>query len=113
MTTVKTQKVNQTLRMAYTSGRKSIKDVSSSGSGCFDPAEQGGRVRHVAFGFIAKHGFAIYEHRQVSRLAGLDFWLDTKLLLGCLLQAHGCTADVQSKKATADFDVHESHYKGN
>lgn len=110
MTTVKTQKANQMLRTFYTSGRKSIKEASSSGSGCFDPAKQSGGLRHVAFGFIAKDGFTVNEHRQVARLTGLDFWLDTKFLLDCLLQAHGCTANVQSKKATADFDGHGFNY---
>src|SRR5215469_12623304 len=72
----------------------------------FDPAKQNRRLRHIAFSQLTENLLAIYQHGQITTLPGPDFWFDSKLFLRCLLQAHGCTAQVLSKETTDDFDVH-------
>jgi len=72
----------------------------------FDAAEQGGGLRHVAFGFVAEDGFAVHQHSHVASFTGTDFGLDAQLCLDCFLQAHGCTAQLQSKETAVDFDGH-------
>ena len=73
---------------------------------CFDPAKQNGRLRHIAFSHITKDLLAIDQNGEVATLPGPDFRFDSKLFLRCLLQAHGCMAQVQSKETTDDFDGH-------
>ena len=83
-----------------------------SGSGCLYPHQQRAGLWHLAFGFIAKHRFAIDEDGHVAILPGFECGFDSKLLFGGLLQAHGCTADVQSKETAADFDHHLEYASG-
>ena len=72
----------------------------------FNSLEQDLRFRHSTLGFIAKHRPAVYQDGQIAPLSRLDLRLDAEFRFCCLLQAHGCMAQVESKETTLDFDVH-------
>lgn len=76
------------------------------GSGSFNAAHQRFRGGHLAFGPIAKNTLAVDEDAEITAFSSLDLRFDSKFLFGGLLQAHGCTAQVESKEAAFDFDVH-------
>lgn len=72
----------------------------------FDAAQQDLHVRHAAFSLVAKHRFAIDQDSHVAGLSRPYLRFDSEFFFCCLLQAHGCTAQIHSKETTVDFDVH-------
>lgn len=81
---------------------------TTSGLGGLDAAQQHVGRGHCALAFVGEDILAVYENGHVAALPGFDLRLDTEFLFCRFLQAHGCTAEVKSKEAALDFNVHDA-----